>query len=145
MINRKKAAILVLSSFALSLLASCQDSKVVDVENKEFVEQVLVDFTKGEPNSAVMAPSNGYSNGGAFGCIWSKDCVTYNESGMQLNMYRDDSVTYGGEIKSVGADGLFDCGYFKTTMRPSDVNESGLKTTSSRKLRHVYIDLSTIN
>ena len=124
MINRKKAAILVLSSFALSLLASCQDSKVVDVENKEFVEQVLVDFTKGEPNSAVMAPSNGYSNGGAFGCIWSKDCVTYNESGMQLNMYRDDSATYGGEIKTVGADGLFDCGYFKTTMRPSDVKGS---------------------
>ena len=50
MINRKKAAILVLSSFTLSLLASCQDSKVVDVENKEFVEQVLVDFIKGEPN-----------------------------------------------------------------------------------------------
>ncbi|MCR5091105.1 MAG: family 16 glycosylhydrolase [Bacilli bacterium] len=122
MTDRKMTSILVLSSFALSLLASCQSSRAVDVEDKEFIEQILIDFTKGEPNPIVMAPSNGYSNGGAFGCTWSKDCVTYNESGMQLNMYRDDTTAYGGEMKTVGGDGLFDCGYFKATMRPSDVN-----------------------
>ena len=117
----KNLCALSLCSLSMVLMCSCQDSKSVAVEDKEFLSQSFLDLTKGEINPLVMAPSDGYSNGGSFGCTWSSDCVSFDEEGMHLSIYKDDTATYGAEMKTIGGDGFFSCGYFKTTMKPSDV------------------------
>jgi len=115
-ISRKSLVILPLASL-LSLVAITSCEKKGNVNPKDapaFIEKPYIDFTQGEPNENVFVPSHNTSNGGCFGCIWTKNNISYDEDGMHMAITYDEEndLYYGGEFRSATPDGQFNRGYF---------------------------------
>lgn len=88
-----------------------------------FIEKKMLDFTKGKPSSLVCDQSDNYTNGGVFGCDWSKDNISYTvEEGMTLSLTKDEyDIFYGAEQKTIGIAGMFRYGYYGAYMKPSNL------------------------
>lgn len=125
----KTIPILLISLFSVGVLSACSNKGgTANADDKPFITQKFIDFTEGEANSLVMQASDGYGNGGVFGCEWSKDNIFYNaDDGINLTISKNNDLYYGSEIKTITVDGLFAGGYFSTVMKPS--NASGTAST----------------
>lgn len=109
--------LLVLSS---CVLAGCKTKGIENPKGApEFVEKTFIDFTKGEPNENVFVPSHNTTNGGCFGCIWSKNNITYDKDGMHMGITYDseNDLFYGGEFRTATPDGQFNRGFFSAEIK----------------------------
>ena len=127
--------------FITSLSACSPTNKSNEITNKEFINQTFLDLKKGEPNPLVMTASDHYSNGGVFGCVWSKNNIYYDENGMNFCLYKEADKYYGAEMKTLGVDGMFQYGYFSTKMKPSNVTGTASTFFLYRSNPHDEIDI----
>ncbi len=81
----------------------------------EFKTVLLSDLTKGKPAGFMV--SDGWTNGSPFGVYWNAKNAVYSDEGMTLKITKDGDKYYGGEMKTTGEEGLFQYGYFSTTMK----------------------------
>ena len=113
------ALVLGLSMFGMT---SCGNNYAREIsEGPEFVEKAFLDFTAGTPSA--ITPSDGWTNGGAFGVTWKANNAKFDETnGCDMSITKEGDEYFGAELKTTtpGFD-FFHYGYFGTWMKPSNV------------------------
>ncbi len=118
--NKKKFAVLLaVSAMGAGALMACNPAKEELSDAPEFKKVILSDLTAGKP--AGWAVSDGWTNGTPFGVEWSNKQAKFDENGMTFSISKDaEGKYYGGEIKTIGEDGVFKYGYYGARMKPSN-------------------------
>lgn len=61
-------------------------------------------------------PSNGWSNGGMFNCIWRDYNINFNGGTMNISLAAENGWYAGGEYRSYGS---YSFGYYSVSMKPA--------------------------
>ncbi|MBP5092036.1 MAG: family 16 glycosylhydrolase [Bacilli bacterium] len=97
---------------------ACGNPKEDLSDAPEFKKVVLSDLKAGKP--AGWGISDGWTNGEPFGVDWSAQQTKFDDKGMTFSISKDEEGKYyGGEIKTIGDDGVFKYGYYGARMKPA--------------------------